>query len=429
MAQNRLSHPQILAETRQGLHADGGNLYLRVSPGGAKAFVVRLTLNGGRKDITLGQFPGVGLADARKLAKQEIRRARSAPKDAPPVARPKRDKSSNTFDDCAARYIEAHRGEWSESTRIGWVQTMRDYASPVIGRHHVNQVDTDVVMTILGPIWETKTETAVRVRSRIEAVLDWAAVKKLRSGENPARWRGHLRHLLADRNKVSPVKHHEALPFRDIPGFIAKLRACSDHAAPALLFAILTAARSGEARGATWGEMNLTTSEWAIPAGRMKAGKEHRVPLAPEVAALIGGRPAHAAAADLVFPGLRTGRINGRMISHPAFARVMKAIGYPTLTTHGFRSSFRDWAAETTDHPSEVVEMALAHAIGSKVEAAYRRGNLIDKRRKLMDEWGAYCASNCPDFSGPVRIRASPQDAERTKTHRPCGNCSETRSR
>lgn len=393
MAQNRLSHPQILAETRQGFHADGGNLYLRVSPGGAKAFVVRFTTGGGRKDITLGQFPGVGLADARKLAKQEIKRSRSATKEAAPVARVKRDKTASTFDDCSARYIEAHRAEWSESTRVGWVQTMRDYASPVIGRHHVNQVDTDAVMAILAPIWETKTETAVRVRSRIEAVLDWAAVKKLRSGENPARWRGHLRHLLADRNKVSPVKHHEALPFRDIPDFIVKLSACSDHAAPALLFTILTAARSGEARGATWGEIDLGSFEWAIPADRMKAGREHRVPLMPEVVALIGERPAHAAAADLVFPGLRTGRINGRMISHPAFARVMKSMGYQNLTTHGFRSTFRDWTAETTDHANEVVEMCLAHSIGSKVEAAYRRGNLLDKRRNVMNDWTKYCFS------------------------------------
>jgi integrase len=361
--------------------------------------MVRLTLAGGRKDITLGQFPVVGLADARKLAKQEIRNARTSQKCASPVARLKREKTANTFGDCASKYIEAHRAEWSQSTWVGWVQTMRDYASPVIGRMAVNQVDTDAVMAILGPIWEMKTETAVRVRSRIEAILDWAAVKRLRSGENPARWRGHLRHLLADRNKVSPVKHHEALPFRDIPEFIAKLRACPDHAAPALLFAILTAARSGEARGATWGEMDSAADQWVIPPNRMKAGKEHRVPLAADVVALIGERPKQAAAKDIVFPGLRSGGVNGRMISHPAFARVMRSIGYPTLTTHGFRSSFRDWAAETTDHPNEVVEMALAHAIGSKVEAAYRRGNLMDKRRKLMEEWGAYCLSGVQDFT------------------------------
>jgi len=397
VAQNRLTLGEIRKKKQPGYYADGGGLYLRVLPSKTMLFLVRYTADGGRKEVTLGQFPTLGLADARKLAKQELKRLKSAATDAAADATeaPKKAKPKITFADCAEKYIKAHKAEWSERHHAGWVQTMHDYAGPVIGRAHPSEVNTEHMRIILEPIWETKTETAVRVRSRIEAILDWAAVMGHRSADkpNPARWKGHLQHVFADRNKVAPVKHREALPFRDIPDFIAKLRTSTDFAAKALLFTILTAARSGEARGATWGEMDLTAAEWVIPAARMKASKEHRVPLAPEVLALIGERPHQAGAKDYVFPSVRTGHRNGALISSMSLQSMLKNMGYQTLTTHGFRSTFRDWAAETTDYANEVVEMALAHAIGSKVEAAYRRGNLLEKRRMLMKDWTLYCLS------------------------------------
>lgn len=398
MAQNRLTLDAIRKENRQGFHSDGGNLYLRVSPGGAKSFVLRATTKGGRKDITLGRFPDLGLADARKRARQELRRLKKeADSDtATAVEAPKKAKPQITFADCAARHIKAHKAEWSDRHHAGWVQTMRVYADPVIGKAHPSEINVEHMRIILEPIWETKTETAVRVRSRIEAILDWAAVMGFRNGDkqNPARWKGNLEHLLADRNKISPVQHHAALPYRDIPAFIAKLRASPDFAAPALLFTILTAARSGEARGAVWSEVDLTACEWTIPAARMKAAKEHRVPLGPEASLMLARMPEPHRAKDFVFQSVRTGHKNGALISHMSFARVLKDIGYSDLTTHGFRSTFRDWAAETTDYANEVVEMCLAHAIGSKVEAAYRRGNLLEKRRRLMEEWEQYCFSS-----------------------------------
>ncbi len=275
---------------------------------------------------------------------------------------------------------------------------MRDYAGPVIGEMAIDRITRADVISVVSPIWSTKTETASRVLARIRVVMAWAKVNGHRQGDNPAEWRDNISLSLPDRRKVSPVVHREALPFRDIPEFVANLRGLNGVAPKALLFTILTAARSGEARGATWGEIDAGSAEWVIPASRMKAGKEHRVPLAPQALALIGEKPLDAGDADFVFPSVRTGRRNGALISPMMFCRLLKVMGYPTLTTHGFRSTFRDWAAEETDHANEVVEMALAHAIGSKVEAAYRRGNLLEKRRLLMAEWASYCC-------GPQLVR------------------------
>jgi integrase len=250
----------------------------------------------------------------------------------------------------------------------------------------IQAIDTGLVMKVLQPIWGTKPETASRVRGRIEAILDWARVQKLREGENPARWRGHLDHLLPTPSKVRRVKHHAALAYAELPDFIAELRAQGGVAARALEFTILTAARTGETIGAVWDEVNTSEKVWTIPAGRMKAGKDHRVPLSSRALAILRD-PHDLRTSDFVFPGGKT----GKSFSNMAMTEVLRRMGRDDITVHGFRSTFRDWAAERTNFPNEVVEMALAHAVGNMVEAAYRRGDLFDKRRRLMAEWATYC--------------------------------------
>jgi integrase len=405
-----LTHREIIKDLQPGRYFDGGGLHLRVTASSQKVWILRLTLNGVTKDISLGPLSALGLASARKLAKSERDRLRKAG-DINAASPPKREKKAKvdqpeaampTFKWCASEYIRTHRAAWSERNTEGWTQTMRDYAEPIIGGMPVDTILRPDVMKVVEPIWTTKTETANRVLSRIRIILAWAKVNDYRKGDNPAAWKDNISFSLPDRDKIAPTQHHEALPFRDIPDFIAKLRAADDNVSRTLLFTILTATRSGEARGAVWGEFDLAAAEWTIPASRMKAGKEHRVPLAPQVVALIGEKPHQASAKDFAFPSIRVGRKNGALISPMTFCRLLKDMGYPTLTTHGFRSTFRDWAAETTDYANEVVEMALAHAIGSKVEAAYRRGNLLEKRRLLMNEWTAYC------YSATINVQSQP---------------------
>lgn len=379
---------------QRGMHSLGDGLYLRVYDGGRKSFVARIYENGARKDVTLSDLSKLSVAEARRKTKALRSGKVAAEKVAEPaMARaPKQKSDAPTFEWCANEYMDGHQSAWTEKHHLNWRQSLRDFAFPIIGKLPVDQIDVDAVLKCVRPIWEVKTETAARVLSRIRIVLGWAKARKYRTGDNPAAWTDNMSHILPDRDKVVPVKHHAALPFKEIPAFIAKLVKCDDFAAPCLLFTILTAARSGEARGAVWSEINFDECEWIIPASRMKAGKEHRVPMSPQasriVAELDDGKRKPG---ELVFKSIRKGAACGGAISHVSFARVFKACGYDGITTHGFRSSFRDWAAETTDHANEVVELALAHAIGSKVEAAYRRGNLLQKRRALMDDWAIYC--------------------------------------
>jgi integrase len=268
---------------------------------------------------------------------------------------------------------------------------MGTYAYPILGEIPVADVDTGQVLAVLEPFWRTKPETATRVRGRMEAVLDYAQTLGWRTGENPARWKGRLSNALPARAKVAPVKHHAALPWGEIGAFMEELRAQSSVAGFALQFTILTAARSGEALGARWGEIDLASALWTVPAARMKAGAEHRVPLSPAaVQVLEKARAVRRKDGDdeFVFPGLS----EGRPLSGMAMAMVLRRMKRGDLTVHGFRSSFRDWAAERTSYPGEVVEMALAHAVANKVEAAYRRGDLFEKRRRLMKEWATFCA-------------------------------------
>jgi len=257
----------------------------------------------------------------------------------------------------------------------------------VIGDVRVHAIDTTLVMKVVEPLWRSIPETAYRIRGRIEAILDWAKVRGYRAGENPARWRGHLDKLLPPRGKVRKVKHYAALPYVELPGFMAALREQEGIAARALEFTILTAARTGETRFARWSEFDLLDKIWTVPDQRMKAGKEHRIPLCDRTLAILQGVRAHRLTDDgFVFPGSKV----GRPLADTVLLRLLQRMGRDDLTAHGFRSSFRDWAAERTHFPSEVAEMALAHAVGSKVEAAYRRGDMFEKRRRLMDAWAEF---------------------------------------
>ena len=301
-----------------------------------------------------------------------------------------------TFDACAAAYIEAHKTSWrNEKHRDQWRNTLNSYASPVFGSLPVQAIDVALVMKVLEPIWKTKSETASRLRGRIEAVLDWATVRSYREGENPARWRGHLDKLLPARSKIQKVEHHPALPHDEIGDFMAMLRGQDGTAARALEFLILTAARTGEIIGARWDEIDLEDKIWVVPGARMKAGREHRVPLSGAALAILE-QMREIREGDFVVPGGK----KGKPLSNMAMLAVLKRMGRDDLTTHGFRSTFRDWAAERTNFPREVVEMALAHTIESKVEAAYRRGDLFQKRRQLMEAWVRFCAS--PKSRGEV---------------------------
>jgi integrase len=294
-----------------------------------------------------------------------------------------------TFKACAEAYIDAHRSEWKNDKHIQqWENTLIHYAYPTLGDLAVELVDEALVLKVLLPIWQEKTETAKRLRGRVESVLDWATFNKFRHGENPARWKGHLEHSLAKPSKVTKVVHHPALPYSLIAKFMTKLRLCDGVGARALEFLILTAVRSGEVRGATWDEVDLQQKIWTIPAGRMKMSREHRVALSDDAAALLTAMP-RLDGCRFVFPGAKLQSPMSDM-TLTAVLRRMKRID---ITVHGFRSTFRDWAAEATNYPHELAEMALAHVVSNKVEAAYRRGDMLEKRRSMMNDWANYTKS------------------------------------
>lgn len=372
-------------------------LGLQVNARGARSWILRVTVGVLRRDIGLGGFPDVTLAQARDKAR-EVRAQIEQGID--PVALKRRNKAdlvasqatAMSFAQAASHYISAHESEWKNPKhRAQWTATLETYAFPVIGQMDVRDIQQAHVLAVLEPIWLTKTETAKRLRGRMEVVLDWAAARKHRTGENPARWRGHLDHLLAKPAKAQRVVHHAALPFTQLAPFIAALQEERGVAARALTFAILTAARSGEVRGATWQEVNLKEKVWVIPAERMKAAREHRVPLSDAALSVLQAMgPGEGEA--LIFPGMK-----GQMLSDMTMSAVLRRMKRADITVHGFRSTFRDWAAESTSYPNEVVEMALAHAIGNAVEAAYRRGDLFARRRSLMVDWA--------DFATGVQAR------------------------
>ena len=377
--------------TKPGYFGDGAGLWLQVSPSGSKSWIFRFTLAGKQREMGLGAVHTVNLTEARANAK-ECRQLLLEGKDPLDALRSIKQAEAlerakaMTFDQCATAYISAHRSGWKNEKHIGqWENTLEAYASPIIGALPVAEVDTALVVKVLGPIWETKTETATRLRGRIEKILDWATVSKYRQGENPARWRGHLENLLANPNKIAKVAHHPALLWREIGGFMGELRKQIGTAARALEFTILTAARSGEVRGATWAEIDLDAGLWVVPAERIKMCKEHRVPLTASAIALLKELPREG---ELVFPGAK----ENAALSDMSLTAVLRRMKRTDITVHGFRSTFRDWCAESTNFPREVCEHALAHSLPDKVEAAYRRGDLLDKRVQLMKAWADYCA-------------------------------------
>jgi integrase len=390
----RLTALAVNHASTPGLYADGAGLYLRVGRGGAKSWALRYMLKGKPREMGLGALTKVSLADARKKAsdarlllsdgrdpltqRQEEERQRVA---AEKLATAR----AITFDKCADAYVSAHEIAWkNEKHRQQWRNTLTTYASPVFGSVSVQDIDTDHVMRAIEPIWTTKTETARRVRGRIEVILDWAKVRGYRTGENPARWRGHLNHLLPARSKVRTVKHHAALPYTEIPAFMKELREIEGTSAAALEFLILTAARTSEVIYARWPEIDLKNHVWTVPAKRMKGSREHRVPLSASATAVL--KRMKRLKGDYVFPG----RTADSPLSNMALLMTLGRMNRGDITSHGFRSTFRDWAAERTNFPSEVVEMALAHAVESKTEAAYRRTDLFDKRQRLMEVWAEY---------------------------------------
>jgi integrase len=390
----RLKALEIPRIREPGLYADGGGLYLQVGGGGTRSWTYRFMLNGKAREMGLGSLSVVSLSEARRKA-GEARRLRADgvdPIEARLAARQRVRLDAAkmmTFKECTEAFITDKGAGWHSAKHAhDWRASLEQHAYPVLGSLPVGDIDTTLVLKVLEPIWKTRTETASRVRGRIESVLDWATVRGHRQGDNPARWRGHLAHLLSRRSKVQPVVHHAALPYTELPTFMGQLERQKGVAARALTFTVLTATRSGETLHATWDEIDLANKIWIIPASRMKTGKEHRVPLSDRALTCASAMRLLASEGQgLVFPGRA-----GRPLSDTAMRRVLADMGRGDLTVHGFRSSFRDWAAETTHFPNEMLEMALAHAVGSKVEAAYRRGDLFLKRRQLMDAWAAFQA-------------------------------------
>lgn len=385
-----LSARKVDAIKMPGLYADGGGLYLQVTGTGAKTWIFRYQLAGRRRDMGLGSAATVALAEAREKALAERKRvaagvdpieARRASAAAQALAEAK----ATTFKEAAESYIAAHRAGWKNAKHAAqWAATLEAYAYPVIGKLPIGGIDTPLVLKVLEPIWNVKAETAQRVRGRIEAILDYAKVRGQRSGENPARWKGHLDHTLPPRDKVAPVKPHPALPYASMPTFWPRLQVQDGMGSRALEFAILTAARSGEVLGARWTEIDLDGKKWTVPAERMKAGQEHRVPLSGQALALLR-KLAAVRTCDFVFPG-QSGK---QALSNMVMTMLLRRLKVD-VTTHGFRSTFRTWVAEQTQFPDTVAEAALAHTIDDKVVAAYQRGTMIEKRATLMQAWADF---------------------------------------
>lgn len=374
------------------LFADGGGLYLQVMPQGSKSFLFRYTFNGKPKTLGMGATHTVGLAEARVLAQSY--RAMVLGGDDPKVVRErqkadKKDVANPDFRWCAEQYIAAHRADWKNAKHAHqWHQSLQDYAYLKIGPIPVRDIDVHHVMDVLKPIWATKTETATRIRGRIERILGWSAISGYRSGENPARWQAYLSELLPKPRKVTVRKHHSAVPHRDIAAFLLNLRAQSDSvSARALEFLTLTAMRTGEVIGARWSEFDFDSNVWTVPADRMKAQRPHSVPLSDRAVEIVKNI-AHLPDEQFVFRG----RKQGTHISNMSMLQIMSRMNLEHVP-HGMRSTFRDWAADMTDFPRELAEAALAHVVGDKTEAAYLRSDRLDRRRTMMDAWADYCTT------------------------------------
>jgi len=377
-----------------GRYGDGGGLWLQVSKQGTKAWIFRFKIAGRERQMGLGSAGSVSLAEARTRAR--VARGKLLDGDDPiELKRAKRAVTSAvaakriTFREAADKYIASHRPGWKNDKHAAqWPASFETYAFPTLGSLSVATIDTAHVVKVLEPIWTTKTETASRLRGRIEAVLDWAKSRHYRDGDNPARWKGHLENLFPAKGKVAKVRHQPAMPFTDIPAFMAKLRGRDSVSARALEFLILTACRTGEVIGSKEEELDAKGTTWTVPPERTKSGREHRVPLCERAQSIVKALPREKNS-PFLFPGGRT----RKPLSNMAMLELLRGMpGCEDLTVHGFRSSFRDWAGEQTNYPREVAEAALGHVLGDKTEAAYRRGDALEKRRRLMEAWAGYCA-------------------------------------
>jgi integrase len=394
---------------KPGLYHDGGGLYLQVSDRLTKSWVYRFMMAGRARKMGLGDFDLVSLKDARKkrdaayglvidgIDPIDDRAARK-------VSRSVESAKAMTFKECAEQFIELQEPGW-KSAKHGaqWRATLEAYAYPSIGSLPIGAIDKAMILKILSPIWTKKTETASRVRGRLEKILDFAKSNDLRQGDNPAAWRGHLENILAKRTQIAPVEHHAALPYAELPAFMAKLRTRESVSARALEYTILTAARTGDTIGAKWLEIDKAEKLWTVPAGRMKGKRgarrrDHVVPLSDPALAVLENLPVDG---DQIFPGGK-----GAGLSAAAMSELLKGMGYSPdrATVHGFRSTFKDWAAEQTTYANELSEMAMAHTVSDRVEAAYRRGDMREKRRRMMADWAAYCDGKAIGGDNVVKI-------------------------
>ncbi|MEY9428884.1 integrase [Bradyrhizobium ottawaense] len=424
-ATNKLSVKFVeKADLEPGLYGDGNGLYLQVSPSTTddekptKSWVFRFMMAGRARKMGLGDAEQVKLGDARKKASAarllvvdgiDPIEERSARKAALAVEQAK----ALTFKECAERYIEAHQSGWKSAKHASqWAATLETYAYPKIGNLPVAAIDTALVLEVLEQkiggerFWNSKTETASRVRGRVETILSWAKARGYRQGENPAQWRGHLDQLLPAKSQVSPVEHHAALPYSKLPAFMAKLRQRDGVSAKALEFTILTLARTGDTIGGKWSEIDTSEKLWIVPKDRVKGKKgarkrDHVVPLTKPALAILKDLPREG---EYLFPGDK----EGKGLSNMAMAELLKEMGYSgdEATVHGFRSTFKDWVSEQTSYPNEMSEMALAHTVSDKVEAAYRRGDMRERRRRLMADWAAFCEGKAVGGDNVVAMRA-----------------------
>jgi len=396
------------AAKKPGLHLDSDGLYLRVSKGSksskttASSWVFRYMLNRKAREMGLGSYPGVSLVTARKLA-EEARSLKGRAidpieaREAARVAQRVEDARSITFRECAKTYLAAHQDKWKNAKHAKqWHATLEAHVMPTLGSLPVSDIDRALVIKVLEPIWTVIPETAARVRGRIEAILDWAEMRDYRSGVNPAAWKGKLDKVFPAKSTVRAVKHHAALPYAELPSFFALLSEEDGTGAQALAFTILTVARTTEATCSQWPEVDMTGAVWTAPGERMKGGREHRVPLPAAAMKILRHQHKVTGGTGYIFPGLKP----KKPLSNMAMLKVLERMGRDDLTVHGFRSTFRDYIEEQTAFPGSVAEAALAHVVGDETEAAYRRGDIFDKRKQLMNAWARYCTT--PGQSGKV---------------------------
>lgn len=395
---------KLIRESRPSLTNDGDGLYLKIGKRGGASWIYRFRWNGKLRDMGLGSCSEITLSEARELAthNRKIMKQGLNPLDVRMEDQKLAEKKVMTFTSCASRYIRSHRRSWRNAKHARqWVSTLKTYVRPKIGDKRIDEISTQDILAVLKPIWMSKNETAKRVQGRIENILDYAAAHEYRDPVNPARWRGHLDKLLAKPSRIQKVNHHPAMPYDEVGNFLKEVQEYSSISSKALQFLILTATRTSEVLNAQWGEVYLGDATWKIPAERMKAKREHRVPLSKQALDLLSNLP-RVQGNPYIFPGMK----HARPLSNMALLQFMRGMGYGpsgergNYVPHGFRSSFRDWTGEVTSYPRDVAEMALAHTIENKVEAAYRRGDLFEKRRAMMQEWADYILPSQPLIFG-----------------------------